>query len=139
MYVTVDKIFPGNETDDDYIGCFRVCDILTASRTIQFIIVGDATLNELYATRKSSTSSPTGNPPYQSDHIPLFYMFDFPECSNFIELTHSKKIKLFIEECECSYLNFAKQLGKSYPMRSFIYLDYFLFMNSIMTMSARRI
>ena len=61
--------------------------------------------------------------PYLPDYLPLFFTFDFPECSNFIELTRINQTRIYVEECECQYLYFIRNLGSSYQMRSYIFND----------------
>ena len=62
---------------------------------------------------------------YGDDHLPLFYMFDFPEISNFIEITPGRPLKIYVEECDCLYQYFfSKRLELNYPMRSAIVNNY---------------
>lgn len=117
LFVTIDTLWGyGYHPEHYYFGEFRVCDLPQTkyNKVVQVVFLNNMTLNEMYLSQAA-------NPrrlPYPTDHIPLFYTFDFPECSNYIEITIRKPMKIFVEECECLYLDMAKILGHSYPIRS---------------------
>lgn len=96
-----------------------MCNLPGFCRKIQVIFVKNETLNDVY---NSSMEHPVEFP-YRSDHLPLFYTFDFPECTTFLELTPDRQLKIFTSECECLYLYIPKIIGRAYPMRSFVIND----------------
>lgn len=104
-------------TDNEYFGYFSTHTISQEifGIKVDVVAVSNTTLNSLHHDCHDI---------YGDDHLPFFYTFDFFEVSNFIEITPTTPIKLFIEECECNYLSEEKNLYQNYKMRSEIVNDY---------------